>query len=113
MMNNHNNRKRSFYLVQAILILLLASAALGQTLGLAPAEVKATFIPGQAIQFDLGVSNDGPDPVVMRAAVNDFWYNQKSEKVFGPPGTLPRSASNWRSAQPPCSRSSGDHHAAL
>ncbi|MBV8205325.1 MAG: hypothetical protein JO041_00915, partial [Acidobacteria bacterium] len=34
-------------------------------------------------------------PVLLRAVVNDFWYNEKNEKVFGPPGTLPRSAANW------------------
>ena len=81
--------------IMAVLAMLFAGNAMGQSLGLAPAEVKATFLPGQPIQFEVGVSNDGPNPVVMRATVSDLWYNEKNEKIFGPPGTLPHSASNW------------------
>ena len=34
--------------------------------------------------------------VVMRGSVTDLWYNEKTnEKIFGTPGSLPRSASNW------------------
>jgi len=94
-MNSSKTQKLSLSVIATVLVMLLASAAMGQSLGLAPAEVKATFVPGQPIQFEVGVSNDGPNPVVMRATVSDFWYNEKNEKIFGPPGTLPHSASNW------------------
>jgi len=83
----------SAFLVASLFIPALTAA---QSLGLAPAEVRANFKPGQLVQFDLSVSNDSDAPVVMRNTVTDLWYDQKTnEKVFGPPGSLPRSASNW------------------
>jgi len=94
-MNSSCFHKISFRVIAPVLLALLASAALGQSLGLAPAEVQTTFVPGQPFQFEVSVSNDGPNPVVMRTTVTDFWYNEKNEKIFGPPGTLPRSASDW------------------
>ncbi len=79
-----------------VALLFIPAPAAAQSLGLAPAEVRANFKPGQLVQFDLTVSNDGGTPVVMRTSVMDLWYNQKTnEKVFGPPGSLPRSASDW------------------
>ncbi len=66
-----------------------------QSLALAPAEVQYRFKPGQPFQFDLSVSNDGGTPVLMRVTVTDLWYNEKNEKLFGPPGSSPRSAANW------------------
>lgn len=79
-----------------VALLIIPAPVAAQSLGLAPAEIRANFKPGQLIQFDLTVSNDGGTPVVMRTSVMDLWYNEKTnEKVFGPPGSLPRSASNW------------------
>jgi hypothetical protein len=69
--------------------------ARAQSLGLAPAEVRYKFQPGQPFEFDLAVSNDGATPEPMRVSVTDFWYNDKNEKVFGTPGSSPRSAANW------------------
>jgi hypothetical protein len=66
-----------------------------QSLALAPAEVRYRFTPGRPFQFELSVSNDSNSPVVMKVNVTDFWYNDKNEKVFGPPGSSPRSAANW------------------
>ncbi len=95
MMNRSNIQKLAWTIVATLLFALLASTALGQSLGLAPAEVQATFLPGQPFEFEVGVSNDGPNPVAMKASVMDFWYNPQNEKVFAPAGSLPRSASNW------------------
>ena len=81
---------------------IVASPLAAQSLGLAPAEVRTTFKPQQVLQFDLNVSNDGDTPIPMRASVMDLWYDQKTnEKVFGVPGTLPHSASNWIAFVPP------------
>ena len=83
-------------LLLAWLMLLAAAPVVAQSLGLAPAEIRAAFKPGQPVQFELTLSNDGNTPVVMRTTVMDLWYNEKTnEKVFGTPGSLPRSASNW------------------
>jgi len=76
-------------------LVMTASPANAQSLGLAPAEVQYKFKPGQPFQFDLSVSNDGDSPVVMQVDVTDLWYNDKNEKTFGPPGSSPRSAANW------------------
>jgi hypothetical protein len=74
---------------------IISAPAHAQSLALAPAEVQYKFKPGQPFQFDLSVSNDGNSPVVMQVNVTDLWYNDKNEKVFGPPGSSPRSAANW------------------
>jgi hypothetical protein len=79
-------------------VMLLGFGALpagAQSLALAPAEVQYTFKPGQPFQFDLSVANHGDAPVVMQVNVTDLWYNDKNEKLFNPPGSSPRSASNW------------------
>jgi hypothetical protein len=79
-----------------------ADAARAQTLGLTPAEMRATFKPQQVVQFDLNVSNDGDTPIPMRASVMDLWYDPATnEKIFGAAGTLPRSAANWVAFVPP------------
>lgn len=80
--------------------LILATAvsprrADAQSLGLAPAEVRASFTSGQPLRFELTVSNDAETPVVMKASVLDLWFNDRNEKVFAPPGSQPRSAANW------------------
>jgi hypothetical protein len=75
---------------------LIPKPALAQSLGLSPAEIRATFTPQQVLQFDLSVSNEGDVPVPMRGSVSDLWFDPSTnEKTFGAPGTLPRSASNW------------------
>jgi P pilus assembly chaperone PapD len=75
--------------------LLVTTEGSAQSLGLAPAEIRAPFRPGEPLQFDLTVSNEGNAPVVMQASVTDLWYNDRNEKVFGAPGSQPRSAANW------------------
>src|SRR5689334_22216454 len=73
-------------------ILLLGIAvppARAQSLGLVPAQFQYTFQPGKPFQFDLAVSNNGPEAVLMTVSVTDLWYNDKNEKVFDPPGRSP------------------------
>jgi hypothetical protein len=69
--------------------------ARAQSLGLVPAEVDYAFRPGQPFEFELSSSNRSSIPVSMRVTVTDLWYNEKNEKVFGPPGSSPHSAANW------------------
>jgi hypothetical protein len=75
--------------------LLLPGTAAGQAIGLAPAQVVEKFKPGVAFEFDLASVNTGDQPVDMTVQITDFWYNEKNEKLFSPPGTSPRSAANW------------------
>jgi hypothetical protein len=63
--------------------------------GLTPAMVVRTFQPGQPFEVELVVSNGSTAPVLMRGVTMDFWYNEKNEKIFSPPGTMPHSASSW------------------
>ena len=81
--------------VVAVILTLGATVAGAQSLALAPAEVRATFEGGQPLRFDVTVSNEGNTPAVMRSSVMDLWYNEKGEKVFGVPGSQPRSAADW------------------
>jgi len=85
----------------AVLLGIALHPAAAQSLALAPAEVQYKFKPGKPFRFNLSVSNDGAAPVVMRASVTDLWYNEKNEKVFGRPGSSPRSAANWIEVVPP------------
>ncbi len=83
-----------------ILLFLLMLAALpasssAQSLGLAPAQVVEKFTPGVPFQFKLATVNNGDQAVEMTVHITDFWYNEKNEKVFNPPGTSARSAANW------------------
>ena len=81
---------------------IVASPLAAQSLGLTPAEIRATFKPQQVLQFELNVSNSGDTPIPMRANVMDLWYDPNTnEKVFGAPGLSPHSASNWIAFVPP------------
>jgi hypothetical protein len=91
---------KRFDLVRAVgfvaVAVLSPNLAPAQSMGLSPAEIRASFTPQQVLQFDLSVSNEGDMPVPMRGSVNDLWFDPSTnEKIFGAPGTLPRSASNW------------------
>jgi hypothetical protein len=82
--------------------LALARPCAAQSLGLTPAEIRATFKPQQVLQFDLNLSNDSDTPVAMRGSVMDLWYDPTTNlKTFGTPGTLPHSAANWVTFVPP------------
>ena len=92
-------------IVLLLLVLTVALPARAQSVGLAPGEVRADFKPGSPFQFEINVQNYGSTPVQLTVEINDFWYSDKSEvndkgdvvypKVFGTPGTSPRSAANW------------------
>jgi hypothetical protein len=85
-----------------LLWFILVNPAAAQSLGLTPAEIRATFKPQQVLQFDLNISNDSDTPVAMRGSVMDLWYDPTTNlKTFGTPGTLPHSAANWVTFVPP------------
>ncbi len=92
-------RKRFDYclLLTAFCLLLVAvrPARAEMKYGLTPAMVVRTFKPGQALEVELDVSNGSASPILMRGIAMDFWYNDKNEKVFAAPGSMPHSASNW------------------
>jgi hypothetical protein len=90
--------KKTSSLYAFLFLFVMACWPLGaaaQSLGLAPGEVREKFKPGVPFEVDLATSNDGGSPVEMSVEIADFWYNEKNEKVFPPPGTAPRSAANW------------------
>jgi hypothetical protein len=89
-------------IASVVLWLGFVCTATGQSLGLTPAEIRATFKPRQVLQFDLNISNDSDSPVAMRGSVMDLWYDPSTNlKTFGTPGALPRSAANWVTFVPP------------
>lgn len=63
--------------------------------GLSPALINQTFKPGQPFDLELTVTNGRDTPVQMRGVAMDWWYDEANQKVFGPAGSLPHSASNW------------------
>jgi hypothetical protein len=65
------------------------------SMGLTPAMVNQTFKPGQPFDLELMVTNSREVPIQMRGVAMDWWYDEKNEKIFGPPGSFPHSASNW------------------
>jgi len=83
----------------ALLFALLAGAsALASAQGglaMAPAIFDLKFQPGKPVEFDITIVNETERAVQMQGTIQDWWYNDKNERVFGAPGTYPRSASNW------------------
>lgn len=82
-----------------VLALLLAAAAFPAFaqggLAMAPAVFDLKFQPGKPVEFDITVVNETERAVQMQGTIQDWWYNDKNERVFGPPGTYPHSAANW------------------
>ena len=78
-----------------LLAMLCAPLAQGQSLGLAPGQIDATFKPGVPFELELNVANYGSNEVELHTQVADLWYDTKNEKTFGTPGSSPRSAANW------------------
>ena len=76
-------------------VVLGTTSARAQTLGMAPAEIRETFKPGEPVRFSLTVTNESELPVELRTSVTDLWYTPANEKIFGTPGSQPRSAANW------------------
>ena len=79
----------------AVFIAMSAWPAHAQSLGIAPGQITQTFKPGVPFELTLNVANYGTDAVELSGQITDFWFNDKNEKVFPPPGTSPRSAANW------------------
>jgi hypothetical protein len=87
--------KTSGKLAALAFLTLIASIGSAQSIGLAPAQVVADFKPGVPFEQELSVANSGSEAVELHVQITDLWYNDKNEKVFGAPGTSPRSAANW------------------
>jgi hypothetical protein len=66
-----------------------------QSLGLTPGYVDIKFTPGHPVSFDMEFTNASSTPMRMHASVTDWGFNEKNEKTFPAPGTLPHSAANW------------------
>jgi hypothetical protein len=90
-----SRRLRWLPLLAWLAVGLWSFPAFGQSLGLAPAQVVQSFKPGVPFEFELSTVNNGDRAVEMNVEITDFWYNEKNEKVFSPPGTSPHSAANW------------------
>jgi methionine-rich copper-binding protein CopC len=89
---------KSLVVKLSLLALLFAAAcncAFSQSLALAPAQIIEDFKPGVPFEYSLALENKGNEASELHVQVTDFWYNDKNEKVFGAPGTSPRSAANW------------------
>ena len=81
----------------AVIAVLMAAAVpvVSQSVALAPAQIVQTFKPGTPFELQLTTNNTGTETVEMSVEISDFWYDQKSDKTFPPPGTSPHSAANW------------------
>ena len=66
-----------------------------QSLGLTPALVEAKVKRGATYTASFSLSNNTSTRLRFRASTGDYWYDEQSARVTGPPGTLPRSASLW------------------
>jgi hypothetical protein len=87
--------KTSGKLAALAFLTFIANIGSAQSIGLAPAQIVADFKPGVAFEQELNVANSGSEAVELHVQITDLWYNDKNEKVFGAPGTSPRSAANW------------------
>jgi len=90
--------KHRFGFFAGLVVLMIAVVTTGgvaQSLGLAPAQIVEKFKPGVPFQFELATANNGDSAVEMHVQITDFWYNEKNDKVFSKPGSTPRSAANW------------------
>jgi hypothetical protein len=63
--------------------------------------VVQEFKPGEPFALELEVTNGNAAAVSMRGVAMDFWYDENNKNAFGPPGTMPQSASNWLEFVPP------------
>lgn len=88
-------RKSTKFVLLLLLACASASIAFPQSIALAPAQIVEEFKPGVPFEYALSVQNSGGQPVELHVQITDFWYNDKNEKLFGVPGTSPRSAANW------------------
>jgi hypothetical protein len=86
------------YICALLLVLLglsVQSETRAQSLGINPASVDANVKRGASYQKDFTISNSTSIRVHLRCSVGDFWYGANNERIDGPAGTLPRSASTW------------------
>ena len=93
------NKQRLCATLAGILLLMAAAErAHGQqtqSVGLAPAYIEADVKRGSSYVQEFTVVNKTSTRLRFRCTVGDFWYDEKGERLFGRPGTLPRSASSW------------------
>ena len=78
-----------------LLFFLMGAASAQTTIGLVPGMVVQEFKPGQPFEMEFAIANGTSSAIEMRGLVNDWWYNEKNEKVFNPPSNAPQSAANW------------------
>src|SRR5206468_274358 len=74
---------------------LWASDVQGQSLSITPVYVDATVKRGTTYEKTFTISNKSATRLHLRCSMGDFWYGDHNERIDGPPGTLPHSASNW------------------
>jgi len=79
-----------------LLAVALSGAASAQGIGLSPAIINQKFKPGETFTTTISVMNGGSQPAVLKTMTSDLWFNpEDNERTILPPGTHPRSASNW------------------
>ncbi|HXG68520.1 MAG TPA: hypothetical protein VNO70_25725 [Blastocatellia bacterium] len=87
--------RNPFSLIAALAVLVCGLGQLqaqGQSLGITPAFVDAKVKRGATYQKAYTIANRTDQRLRLRLSVGDCWYN---ERIDGPAGTLPRSASSW------------------
>ncbi|MDX6447196.1 MAG: hypothetical protein QOH71_4270 [Blastocatellia bacterium] len=85
-------------LFAATLMILLAcvtDSLHAQSLSLSPAMMDATVKRGATYTNTFTLTNGTNARLRVHCSVNDYWYNDRNQRLTGRAGTLPRSASLW------------------
>jgi hypothetical protein len=90
----------SKYILALALLVAAGSAHAQLALGLTPAGIDFQVGPGQSAAQAITVTNAGTIRCQGRMLSNDWWYSDTERKVFGTPGSQPRSAGRWLSFSP-------------
>lgn len=66
-----------------------------ESIGLTPAYVDAAVKSGSTYTQEFTLTNSTRARLKFRCKLNDYWYDESNKRLYGEPGTLPRSASTW------------------
>jgi hypothetical protein len=77
------------------LVCACATPLQAQSLTLSPAILDVHVRRGATYANTFTLLNNTNVRLRVRCSLNDYWYNEKNQRVTGRPGTLPRSASPW------------------
>lgn len=92
----------NFIFSSIVIILAGFSALFAQTASvtISPASIDAKVKRGASYTQNFVITNNTPERLKFTCSFNDFWYDEKNNRLTGKAGTLPRSASLWMQFTP-------------